>query len=118
MWVVTLAIIVVAVVFISVEDKKPAKYDEFAQCIFDSGAKFYGAFWCPHCQSQKAMFGKAAKNLPYTECSTPDGKSQLPICKDAGVTGYPLWVFADTSRIEGEIKLDVLAEKTSCVLPE
>jgi hypothetical protein len=24
--------------------------DDFAKCIKDSGAMFYGAFWCPHCQ--------------------------------------------------------------------
>jgi hypothetical protein len=32
------------------------KYDLFAQCLKDKDAKFYGAFWCPHCQNQKAMF--------------------------------------------------------------
>ena len=118
MWVVALVIVVVAVAFVVIESRKPGKYDEFAQCLSDKGAKFYGAFWCPHCQNQKAMFGKAAKKLPYIECSTPDGKTQLTICKDAGVTGYPMWSFADGSKIEGEVKLDVLAEKTSCVLPQ
>ena len=117
-WVAVLIIVVGAAIFIVLENKKPGKYDQFAQCISDSGAKFYGAFWCPHCQNQKALFGRSVKKIPYIECSTPDGKSQLPICKEAGVTGYPLWVFADQSRIEGEVKLDVLAEKTSCVLPE
>ncbi len=92
--------------------------DVFAQCLSDAGAKFYGAYWCPHCQNQKAMFGKAAKKLPYIECSTPDGQAQLPICKDAGVTGYPMWSFADGSTINGEAELDVLAEKTACVLPQ
>jgi thiol-disulfide isomerase/thioredoxin len=33
----------------------PGKYDEFAKCLTDNGAKFYGAFWCPHCQAQKKM---------------------------------------------------------------
>ena len=28
----------------------PGKYDTFASCIKESGALFYGAFWCPHCQ--------------------------------------------------------------------
>ncbi len=118
MWLGALLVIAAAVAFIVVENKKPGKYDEFAQCLTDKGAKFYGAFWCPHCQKQKGMFGKAAKNLPYVECSTPDGQSQLPICKDAGVKGYPFWIFADGETIEGEVRLDTLAEKTSCVLPE
>ena len=28
-----------------------------AERVADSGAVFYGASWCPHCQEQKAMFG-------------------------------------------------------------
>lgn len=97
---------------------KPGELDGFASCIAESGAKFYGAFWCPHCQNQKALFGRSARLLPYIECSTPDGQSQLKICADANVGGYPLWEFADGSRLSGEISLETLAEKTSCALPE
>lgn len=95
----------------------PGTYTEFAQCIKDSGAIFYGAFWCPHCNNQKRMFGDAADLLPYVECSTPDQKSQLPVCKDAGVTVYPTWEFGDKTRQTGEVPLAVLAEKTGCLLP-
>ena len=45
--------------------------DDFAQCLTDKEAVFYGAFWCPHCQAQKRMFGNSVKLLPYVECSTP-----------------------------------------------
>lgn len=96
----------------------PGRLDGFAQCLKDSGAKFYGAFWCPHCQNQKTMFGKSAKLLPYIECSTPDGRGQLQICKDEKVEGYPTWEFADGSRQSGEVPLSILAEKTGCALPE
>lgn len=98
----------------------PGKYDQFAQCLKDKGAIFYGAFWCPHCQSQKAKFGNSAKFLPYVECSTPDGQGQTQVCKDAGITGYPTWQFnaSTTDRLNGEIELTTLAEKTSCVLPQ
>lgn len=95
---------------------KPGMYDTFAQCLSDSGAKFYGAFWCPHCQATKALFGRSAKLLPYVECSTPDGKNQLPICKDAGVEGYPTWVFSDGSRLSGEQTFQELSEKTNCAV--
>ncbi len=104
---------------------KPGKYDTFAQCIKDTKTvTFWGAFWCPHCQDQKARFGKSAKYLPYTECSTPDGKGQLPVCTSAGITTYPTWDFAtssivaSTTRITGEMELADLAEKTGCLLPE
>jgi hypothetical protein len=96
----------------------PGKYDTLAQCIADSGAKFYGAFWCPHCQNQKKLFGKSEKLLPYVECSTPNGQGQLQVCIDAGIQGYPTWEFADGSRLNGEIPLTQLAEKTSCQLPQ
>lgn len=95
----------------------PGKYDEFATCLKDKGAVFYGAFWCPHCQSQKKLFGSSQKLLPYVECSTADGRGQTQACIDKGVKSYPEWEFADGSRLNGEIPLAQLAEKTSCVLP-
>jgi len=92
--------------------------EPFAQCLKDKGAVFYGAFWCPHCQRTKAMFGSAASLLPYTECSTPDGKAQLQVCIDKKIESYPTWEFADGSRLTGERTLQELAEKTSCTLPQ
>ncbi|MFA5889066.1 MAG: hypothetical protein WCW47_02385 [Candidatus Paceibacterota bacterium] len=99
---------------------RPDKYDTFAQCLKDKGAIFYGAFWCSHCQSQKALFGRSVRFLPYVECSTPDGQGQLQVCKDAGITGYPTWQFnaSSTDRLNGEVTLEQLAEKTNCVLPK
>src|SRR5690242_11019622 len=29
----------------------------FAQALSASGTKMYGAFWCSHCNNQKALFG-------------------------------------------------------------
>ncbi|MBP6858089.1 MAG: hypothetical protein KBC11_02785 [Candidatus Pacebacteria bacterium] len=115
-WIIGVAIIGGLVALLVVEAKKPGKYDDLAQCISDSGAKFYGAFWCPHCQATKALFGKSAKKLPYVECSTADGKSQLPVCTEKDVKGYPTWIFADESRLSGEQTLQELADKTSCSL--
>jgi hypothetical protein len=100
----------------------------FAQCLRDKGATFYGAFWCPHCQATKKIFGpEATKVLPYVECSTPDGRGQLPICIDKKVESYPTWEFADGTRLGGELSPDMtptpgfitlaqLAEKTNCPL--
>lgn len=96
---------------------RSTKYDQFAQCIKDSGAIFYGAFWCPHCKAQKDMFGDSVKLLPYVECSTPDGKSQLPVCTTKGVQSYPTWAFANGDKLTGEVSLADLSEKTGCVLP-
>jgi thiol-disulfide isomerase/thioredoxin len=92
----------------------PGQYDGLAQCIKDSGATFYGAFWCPHCQEQKAEFGKSVKFLPYVECSTPDGQGQLEVCKEKGIQGYPTWVFKNGNRQSSVMSLEDLAATTSC----
>jgi len=97
---------------------EPGKYDTFAQCLKDKGAIFYGTFWCSHCQATKKLFGSSAHLLPYVECSTPDGSAQLQICADKKITGYPTWEFADGSRLMGEVSLQQLADKTSCILPQ
>lgn len=97
---------------------QPGRYDAFAQCLTDKGATFYGAFWCPHCQKQKAMFGKSARLLPYVECSTQDGRNRLAVCVEKEIEGYPTWEFSDGSRLSGEIPLSRLSEKTGCELPQ
>lgn len=125
------AIIVVVFLFLimknagtgKIVDTGPGELDQFATCLKDSGAKFYGAFWCPHCQNQKALFGNSVKLLPYIECSTADGRSQLPVCKEANITSYPTWEFPQVpgttspNRLTGEIPLSQLSEKTNCTLP-
>ncbi|OGI64140.1 hypothetical protein A2914_00340 [Candidatus Nomurabacteria bacterium RIFCSPLOWO2_01_FULL_41_21] len=94
----------------------PGIYDNFAQCLKDSGTIFYGAFWCPHCQAQKKLFGSSQKLLPYVECSTLDGKAMTEECRAKGIEGYPTWEFPDGSRLSGEVALSVLAEKSACPL--
>jgi thiol-disulfide isomerase/thioredoxin len=117
-WVVVIAILGLGINSIAKASKKPGLYDDLATCLKDSGALFYGAFWCPHCMEQKQLFGrKSSKLLPYVECSTPDGKGQLPICTEKEITGYPTWIFADGTRTSGKVTPADLANKTSCPLP-
>lgn len=117
---IVLVIVVVGGVglYFGLKTEKSGKLDVFAQCLKTSGAQFYGTFWCTHCQNQKKMFGTSSQYLPYVECSTPDGSEQLQVCKDKGIEGYPTWVFADGTRLSGELPLATLAEKTSCLLPQ
>ncbi len=119
-WIVIFVLFVAFVVWLIMTPKRvaPSKLDSFAICLKDSGAVFYGAFWCPHCQTQKKLFGTAERLLPYVECSTPDGNSQLPVCVEKKITGYPTWIFKDGSILTGEVPLVDLAEKTACVLPK
>jgi len=96
----------------------PGKYDKLAQCISDSGTKFYGAYWCVHCQKQKERFGKSAKLLPYVECATPGTSDLNPTCKEHGITGFPTWIGPDGWKEEREMELSELATKTGCELPK
>jgi len=96
----------------------PGPLDATATCIKNSGATFYGAFWCSHCKEQKKLFGNSVKLLPYTECSKPDG-TQNDLCKEKKIESYPTWELADGTRlpIEGTygVSVKTLAEKTQCV---
>ena len=72
-----------------------------AEHLAKTGAKFYGASWCPHCREQKEMFGAAADRLPYVECS-PQGPraAQAPVCETLDIKGYPTWIIG-ARRYEG-----------------
>ncbi len=105
-------------IYTGMKPQKPSKLDGFAQCLKDSGAEFYGTFWCSHCQAQKDLFGSSKQYLPYIECSTVDGQSQNQVCKDKKIEGYPTWVFADETRLSGEQSLITLAGKTQCLLTQ
>lgn len=86
-----------------------------AECLTEKGAKLYASYWCPHCVQQKKAFGAGADKLDYVECAIPGNpREQTQECKDAGITDYPTWVFADGSRVTSEQTLEFLAEQTEC----
>ena len=116
-WLIILFLIVAGIGASVVIKPGPSKLDSFAQCIKDKQIIFYGAFWCPHCQRTKAMFGTAATLLPYVECSTPDGKGQTQICIDKKIQSYPTWMKPDGSSINGEHTLSELSQFSGCPLP-
>jgi hypothetical protein len=96
----------------------PGEYDSFAKCVTDSGAKMYGAYWCPHCANQKKAFGNSFDLIDYIECDPRGDGAQPQLCQLQGVQGYPTWIFGDQTRLSGEVPLPQLATKTGCVLPE
>lgn len=120
MYVALVVVLVAGLIFVRNNASKAPEnmtaFDTFGQCLSDAGAKFYGAFWCPHCQSQKKLL-QNSKRIPYIECSTPDGKAQTPLCIEKKITGYPTWEFADGTVKATELTLAELSEKTSCALP-
>ena len=84
------------------------KLDAFAQALKDQGAQFYGAFWCPHCQDQKKIFGTSKQYLPYVECSNPN-QSMNQLCIGKNIESYPTWTFRDGITVNSE------AEPTVCL---
>ena len=78
----------------------PNSYEaNVADHLTASGAKMYGAYWCPHCATQKDYFGGAVSRIPYIECDPEGINSQAALCRDMGITAYPTWI------IEGEYYL-------------
>ena len=116
-WLLILVLIVGGILWLVKAPGRSGKLDAFASCIKESGATYYGAFWCPNCKNQEALFGRSASLLPRVECSTPDGRGQLQVCKDASITGYPTWQFSDGTRETGTLSLERLSAATSCPLP-
>lgn len=111
------AIIILVFGFIFVSFSQASeKNSQFAQCVADSDAKMYGASWCSACNQQKSTLGNV-KEIPYVECSEPDGRTQTQICIDEGIEGYPTWKFADNTTHTGVLSKAELSERTGCVLP-
>lgn len=86
----------------------------FAKCLTEAGVKFYGTYWCGWCDHQKELFGEAAKNIPYIECSEKETGKITFECQEAGITGFPTWQFSDGTRSSGYKSLEKLAELSGC----
>src|SRR5690625_4648037 len=80
-----------------------AQLTALAEHLSDTGARYYGAFWCSACQQQNALFGPAKDRLPYTEC-TPNGRHGAVAfeCVRADIQSFPTWI------INGERHMGVL----------
>jgi uncharacterized membrane protein/glutaredoxin len=106
-------IVVLHLNYIGLLGEPPAVEDPIARALAvhltSTGAKMYGAYWCPHCQDQKALFGAAANRLPYIECSTAgQGSPQTETCRAAQIKTYPTWVI-NGKRTEEVMTLQQLA---------
>ncbi len=74
----------------------------------ESGARFYGAYWCPACQEQKKLFTASVDRLPYVEC-TPEGRGgpRAVDCLTRGIEQYPTWII-DGQRHTGVVSIERL----------
>jgi hypothetical protein len=71
----------------------PTAYElKLAEHLTATGAKMYGAYWCPHCGAQKAYFSGVADQLPYVECDAQGLNAQPDLCAQMGIEVYPTWI--------------------------
>jgi thiol-disulfide isomerase/thioredoxin len=76
--------------------------------------KFYGAFWCPHCQEQKAIFGDDMRYIDYVECDARDPAAKPEECAAKKVDRYPTWFFPGQGNETGLHEPIDLAKKVGC----
>ena len=77
----------------------PGRYDNFAKCLTEKGAKMYGEDWCQYTQGQKRMFGKSFKYIDY-EIKT-------------GLKLRPTWII-NGETYEKVQSFEALSELTGC----
>ena len=91
-------------------DKLPASTPEqlaLSRHLKQVGALFYGAWWCPACTRQKALFGRqASQQLPYVECDRQPGDRDA--CIAAQIKAFPTWELKGKARLVGVQSLDEL----------
>ncbi|MFO8156199.1 MAG: vitamin K epoxide reductase family protein [Pseudomonadota bacterium] len=87
-----------------------SRLEALAIHLEETGARYYGAHWCPACQEQNELFGDAADALPFVECSTGDRGSPMTLkCAQRDIRSYPTWII-DGKRYEEVLKPEELAD--------
>jgi uncharacterized membrane protein len=81
-----------------------------AQHLTAIGAQQFGAYWCPHCHTQKELFGiEAFAAINYIECDPKGLNPQTDFCRSTGIHSYPTWNINGQLH-EGIHELDELAD--------
>jgi glutaredoxin len=81
-----------------------------AEHLTKTGAKMYGAHWCPYCHTQKQWFGaKAWEKVTYVECAQGGTNANPQACQKAGIESYPTW-FIGNQKYVGTMSLFRLAK--------
>jgi len=83
--------------------------------------RMFGAWWCPHCHTQKELFGAEAWEIVkanYIECSPNNRLGFTPECAPFTniVQGFPTWLI-DSTPTGGALNLEDLAAATGYTGP-
>jgi hypothetical protein len=66
---------------------------DLAKTLTSKGAILYCLNQSSDCNDQKTLFGDAAKELDYVECSSSDPNANLDECVGQNIQVYPTWVY-------------------------
>ncbi len=103
-WLVIIGVVVIAI-FILVKGPKAQTTQEVAECI-GKKSTLYVQLGCPHCETQKDMFGGYYKYLDKVDCFYERDK-----CQD--IKGTPTWVINGQQYV-GVQSIDRLKTLTGC----
>ena len=85
----------------------------FAKFLNDNKIVMYSAYWCPHCNDQKQLFGKkAVEELIIVECAKDGKNNKYKLCQEKGIEGFPSWEI-NNEIYSGTVSLNELAEMTN-----
>ena len=89
-----------------------AKVD-FAKYLRENNIVMYSAYWCPHCNDQKQLFGKkAVEELIVVECAKDAKNNQYDLCQKKEIEGFPSWEI-NNKIYSGTRNLRELAQMTN-----
>ena len=86
---------------------------KFAKYLTEKNIIMYSAYWCPHCNDQKQLFGKkAVDELTIIECAKDGKNNQFELCQEKDIEGYPSWEI-NNQIFSGTRSLSELAKMTN-----
>lgn len=123
--IIVLVILVVGAVYLfnNKAPKEAGVYDEFAQCIYDSGLRMYGSATCSFCAKQRKLFGTSEEFIREIECDPRNIGNEAERCIGKNITHTPTWILEDEEGNDikrfdaGVLSLKELSEESGCALP-
>jgi len=85
----------------------------FAKYLSENKIVMYSAYWCPHCNDQKQLFGKQAfEELIIVECAKDGKNNNYKLCQEKAIEGFPSWEI-NNEIYSGTRSLEELAQMTN-----
>jgi len=95
-------------------------YDDFAQCLTDSGLVIYSSSQCGACAYQEELFGESFGLINLVECNPSAEDYNQELCDARFISATPTWILEiEGEEFEREIgyqNFEQLSSWTSCVL--